>query len=59
MIYHFDFKTPGREEDSGTDDVSAAITGDKAEMAKALVLAFGGAATSRTSMPASPACGLK
>ena len=25
MIYHFDFKTPGREEDSGTDDVSAAI----------------------------------
>jgi len=42
MIYHFDFKTPGREEDSGTDDVSAAITGDKAEMAKALVLAFGG-----------------
>jgi PTS system glucose-specific IIC component len=42
LIHHFDLKTPGREDDTGMDDVSAAITGDKAEMAKALVLAFGG-----------------
>lgn len=42
LIHHFNLLTPGREEDTGTEDVSAAITGDKAEMAKALVLAFGG-----------------
>ncbi len=42
LIHHFNLMTPGREEDTGTDDVSVAITGDKAEMAKALVLAFGG-----------------
>lgn len=42
LIHHFNLLTPGREEDTGADDVSAAITGDKAEMAKALVLAFGG-----------------
>lgn len=42
LIHHFNLLTPGREEDTGTDDVTAAITGDKAEMAKALVLAFGG-----------------
>jgi glucose PTS system EIICB or EIICBA component len=42
MIRHFDLKTPGREADMETDEATAAITGDKAEMAKALVLAFGG-----------------
>ncbi len=42
MIWQFDLKTPGREDDVETDEATAAITGDQAEMAKALVLAFGG-----------------
>jgi PTS system glucose-specific IIC component len=42
MIWQFDLKTPGRENDIETDEATAAITGDQAEMAKALVLAFGG-----------------
>jgi PTS system glucose-specific IIC component len=42
MIRQFDLKTPGREAEIAADDETAAITGDEAEMAKALVLAFGG-----------------
>ncbi|MFZ4675025.1 MAG: glucose-specific PTS transporter subunit IIBC [Nodosilinea sp.] len=42
MIWQFDLKTPGREDDVETDEATAAITGDQTEMAKALVLAFGG-----------------
>lgn len=42
MIWQFDLKTPGREDDVETDEATAAITGDQAEMAKALVMAFGG-----------------
>ena len=42
MIWQFDLKTPGREDDVETDEATAAITGDQAEMAKALVLAVGG-----------------
>ena len=42
MIWQFDLKSPGREDDVETDEATAAITGDQAEMAKALVLAFGG-----------------
>lgn len=41
-IRQFNLMTPGREEDVEVDESTAAITGDKAEMAKALVLAFGG-----------------
>jgi PTS system glucose-specific IIC component len=42
MIYQFNLKTPGREDEVEADEGTAAITGDKAQMAKALVLAFGG-----------------
>ncbi|HIK43458.1 MAG TPA: PTS transporter subunit EIIB, partial [Leptolyngbyaceae cyanobacterium M65_K2018_010] len=42
LIHQLNLLTPGREEDIEVDEATAAITGDKAEMAKALVLAFGG-----------------
>ncbi len=42
VIKQFDLKTPGREDDIEVDEATVAITGDQAEMAKALVLAFGG-----------------
>ncbi len=41
MIHQFDLKTPGRELETEGDD-AAVMTGDSAEMAKALVMAFGG-----------------
>ncbi|WOD38361.1 glucose-specific PTS transporter subunit IIBC [Nodosilinea sp. E11] len=41
-IHRFNLLTPGREDSEVDDQATVALTGDKAAMAKALVLAFGG-----------------
>jgi PTS system glucose-specific IIC component len=42
VIKRFNLKTPGREDEEITGDVAAGLPRDAAEMAKELVLAFGG-----------------